>query len=75
MGGASRENNFSMFSPLQTLTNLQELYLQNNRLKDLPSIFHFFELLNGIGLDWFFYLTMPLKLPKICNSSQAISIL
>lgn len=38
------------------LDSLEELYLGQNRLKDLPTVFHNFRKLRILGLDWFTYI-------------------
>ena len=38
------------------LENLEELYLGQNRLKDLPTVFQNFKKMKIVGLDWFSYI-------------------
>ena len=61
--------------PLQGLDALEELYLNENRLKDLPCVFHKFSKLKIIGLDWFTYLAHPLSLPKVLENPNDINLL
>jgi len=61
--------------PLHGLDALEELYLNDNRLKDLPSVFHKFPKLKIIGLDWFTYLAHPLSLPNVLEDANDISLL
>lgn len=48
--------------PLKSLTNLKELYVTLNRLKDLPTVFHHLNMLRIIGCDWFPYISEPYTL-------------
>ena len=54
------------------LESLEELYLGQNRLKDLPTVFHNFRKLKILGLDWFTYISQPLTLPKIVEDQVVI---
>jgi Leucine-rich repeat (LRR) protein len=62
---------FQYLCPISGLENLEELYLNKNRLKDLPTVFQNFKKLKIIGLDWFSYL----RLPKILEEQRSIQLL
>ena len=59
---------------MEGLDALEELYLNENRLKDLPCAFHRFAQLKTIGLDWFTYLACSLNLPKVLESQNGIAL-
>ena len=59
--------------PLTTLSNLEELYLNQNRFKDLPAVFHCFNKLKIIGSDWFAYIAEPNTLSKVVEDPKIIA--
>lgn len=59
-------------SCMAQLKNLEELYLNQNRLKDMPTVFQNFYKLRILGTDWFFYIARSLFLPKVVDRSEEI---
>lgn len=53
---------------LSSLENLEELYLNQLRLKEMPCILHKFQNLRIFGSDWFPYIAEPNSLPKIVEN-------
>ena len=67
--------NKGLSCPIGGLENLEELYLNNNRFKDLPTVFQNLKSLKILGLDWFSYIHPPHTLPKILEDAKTLSLL